>query len=191
VIGYLRGTVIADRFATGGSLILDVNGIGYELTVASDQVFPAGAALELFVHTVVRPDALLLYGFLTLEDRRFFDTLLGTPGVGPATALAAVRTIGADTLAAAIDAGDVKTVSKIPGVGPKTASRIVLELKGKLVQPEPVTPVAAVQVSSDIEDALRSWGYTTQEVRDALRDAVLPSDDAAALRMALTLLRRP
>jgi Holliday junction DNA helicase RuvA len=189
MIGYLRGSVLLDRSLSGGALLLDVNGVGYEVTVASDQVFPIGSPLEIFIHTIVRPDALLLYGFVTLGDREFFETLLGTPGVGPATALAAVRTFGAEALAAAIDAGDVKTVGKIPGVGPKTASRIVLELKGKLVL-QPAAVAVATAAPSDIEDALRSWGYTAQEIRDALRDVTLPDDEAEALRLALTLLRR-
>jgi Holliday junction DNA helicase RuvA len=190
VIGYLRGSVVVDRQFDGGALILDVQGVGYEVTVASDAFFGTGTQLELFIHTIVRPDALLLYGFVTMEDRRFFETLLATPGVGPATALAAVRTIGADALAAAIDAGDVKAVAKIPGVGPKTASRIVLELKGKLVALAPSPRAIEPTESSDIEDALRSWGYSSSEVREALRDVVLPDDDAEALRLALTLLRR-
>ena len=190
MIGFLRGSVLFDRSLSGGALLLDVNGVGYEITVASDQVFSAGTALELFIHTIVRPDALLLYGFVTLDDREFFETLLGTPGVGPATALAAVRTIGAEALAAAIDAGDVKTVSKIPGVGPKTASRIVLELKGKLVLQPASEKATTPSAPNDIEDALRSWGYTAPEIRDALRDVTLPDDEAEALRLALTLLRR-
>jgi Holliday junction DNA helicase RuvA len=190
VIGYLRGSVVVDRQFDGGALILDVQGVGYEVTVASDAFFGTGTQLELFIHTIVRPDALLLYGFVTMKDRRFFETLLATPGVGPATALAAVRTIGADALAAAIDAGDVKAVAKIPGVGPKTASRIVLELKGKLVALAPSPRAIEPTESSDIEDALRSWGYSSSEVREALRDVVLPDDDAEALRLALTLLRR-
>ncbi len=190
MIGYLRGSVVVDRQFDGGALILDVQGVGYEVTVASDAFFGTGTQLELFIHTIVRPDALLLYGFVTMEDRRFFETLLATPGVGPATALAAVRTIGADALAAAIDAGDVKAVAKIPGVGPKTASRIVLELKGKLVALAPSPRAIEPTESSDIEDALRSWGYSSSEVREALRDVVLPDDDAEALRLALTLLRR-
>lgn len=190
MIGYLRGSVVVDRQFDGGALILDVQGVGYEVTVASDAFFGTGTQLELFIHTIVRPDALLLYGFVTMEDRRFFETLLATPGVGPATALAAVRTIGADALAAAIDAGDVKAVAKIPGVGPKTASRIVLELKGKLVALAPSPRAIEPTESSDIEDALRSWGYSSSEVREELRDVVLPDDDAEALRLALTLLRR-
>ena len=192
MIGYLRGSVLIDQRLSGGSLILDVQGVGYEVTVASDLTFGIGAPLELFIHTIVRPDALLLYGFVTLDDRRFFETLLATPGVGPATALAAIRTIGTDALSAAIESGDVKSVAKIPGVGPKTASRIVLELKGKLVAPTTATvaPASPSSVGSDIEDALRSWGYSSAEIRDALRDVTLPDDDAEALRYALTLLRR-
>ena len=186
MIGYLRGTIL--HHGNAGVVIVDVSGVGYEVALASVDAAPVGSAVELFVHTVVRPDALILYGFNSLEERALFETLLATPGVGPATALAALRTMGSDVLTRAIEAGDVKKVGTIPGVGPKTASRIVLEMKGKLVLPDgqPSNQVGA----SDIEEALKSWGYSSGEIRDALKNVQLPEDDAAALKMALRLLRR-
>jgi Holliday junction DNA helicase RuvA len=147
--------------------------------------------VELYVHTIVRADALLLYGFGSLEERRTFETLLATPGVGPSTALAALRTLGLSALTSAIESGDVKAVASVPGIGPKTASRIVLELKGKLVFVSPDR--AARSVSSgrgDIEDALRALGYSTGEIRDGLRDVELPTDESQALKVALQLVRR-
>jgi len=191
MIGYLRGrVVVAPSLVRPSPLILDVNGVGYEVSLASTATRVAGQEIEVFVHTVVRPDALILYGFDSLDDRHLFETLLATPGVGPSTALAALRTFGGEELAQIIESGDVKRVGLIPGVGPKTASRIVLELKGKLVLHSDEPTPSVERVRSDIEDALKSWGYSSAEVRDALRDVTLPDDDSEALKMALTLLRR-
>ena len=89
--------------------------------------------VELFIFTVVREDSIQLFGFHTLEDREFFELLLATPGVGPSTALGALRTMSVAELAFAIEHDDAKKVATISGIGPKTASRIVLELKGKVV----------------------------------------------------------
>ena len=192
MIGYLRGTVLLAPHVSGGEpLLLDVNGVGYNVFVAGTYFAP-GDECALYVHTIVRADALLLFGFTSLDERRIFETLLATPGVGPSTALAALRTLGLDELTLAIESGDVKKVGTVPGVGPKTASRIVLELKGKLVLPDAKMPptTSATTVSADIEDALRGWGYSSAEIREALRDVELPADDSAALKMALGLLRR-
>ena len=116
----------------------------------------------------MRDDAIVLYGFPSYLDREFFELLLVTPGVGPSTALAALRTMSTGDLATAIESDDAKKIATIPGIGPKTASRIVLELKGKVVVPDSyVAPHAAPQ-NDAIEDALRGLGYSTQEVRQAL-----------------------
>jgi Holliday junction DNA helicase RuvA len=133
----------------------------------------------------------VLYGFKSYADREFFELLLVTPGVGPSTALAALRAMPIEELASAIEHGDAKRVGQVPGIGPKTASRIVLELKGKLgvvgeYQPSSSTPLR----SSDIEDALRALGYNVPEIRQALSDVMLPEDESEALREALHLLRR-
>ena len=190
MIGYLRGTVLLAPHVSGGEpLLLDVNGVGYNVFVAGTYFAP-GDECALYVHTIVRADALLLRQYELVDC--IFETLLATPGVGPSTALAALRTLGLDELTLAIESGDVKKVGTVPGVGPKTASRIVLELKGKLVLPDAKMPptTSATTVSADIEDALRGWGYSSAEIREALRDVELPADDSAALKMALGLLRR-
>ncbi len=190
MIGWLAGRVVHQL--RNGALLVDVQGVGYEVHVASSDPPNFDELIELFVFTVVREDSIQLFGFQTLEDREFFELLLATPGVGPSTALGALRTMSVGELAFAIEHDDAKKVATISGIGPKTASRIVLELKGKVVvdgtfaSHEPTEHVDAA-----IDDALHALGYTSHEVRTALRDVVLPSDEAAALRTALQLLRRP
>jgi Holliday junction DNA helicase RuvA len=189
VIGWLSGHVL--HHYVNGAVVLDVSGVGYEVHVATSDVFSDGEPLELFVYTVVRADAIVLYGFKSFADREFFELLLATPGVGPSTALAALRTMSTDELAGAIESGDVKRVGLIPGIGPKTASRIVLELKGRVGVVGEYTPaVTAPHRSSVIEDALRALGYSPPEIRQALGDVTLPDDESEALREALHLLRR-
>lgn len=182
MIGWLEGEV-HHRLASG-AVVVDVRGVGYEVHVARDEFSPGDRA-SLFVHTVVRDDAILLYGFVTAEERAFFELLLATPGVGPSTALGALRTMTTEELAGAIESGDVKRVAQIPGIGPKTASRIVLELRGKVVT---VGEARAVD-HEGVEDALRSLGYSGGEIRDALRDLAPDTDEATALREALHRLR--
>jgi Holliday junction DNA helicase RuvA len=189
MIGWLRGRVVHQHLS--GTIVLDVNGVGYEVSVGSSQSYRSGEDLELFVYTVVRSDAIVLYGFETYADREFFELLLITPGVGPSTALAALRTMNTNELAGAIECGDVKRVATIPGIGAKTASRIVLELKGKLVFDAMDDPQRTLlRVSNEIDDALRGLGYSSQEIRGALEGVDLPDDEAQALRMALHLLGR-
>jgi Holliday junction DNA helicase RuvA len=173
-----------------GSLVLDVHGVGYHVHLAAGEPRRVGDEIELFIHTVVRADAIVLYGFDSHSDREFFLMLLVTPGVGPSTAMAALRTMPTEELRAAIERGDVKRVAQVPGVGTKTASRIVLELKGKLVETmDHDEPVISPRLG-DIEEALRSLGYVPGEIRDALVGVTLPDDEAAALRTALQRLGR-
>jgi Holliday junction DNA helicase RuvA len=189
MIGWLHGQVLHHHH--DGAIVLDVHGVGYEVHVASLDDFRIGDVVDLFVFTVVRGDAILLYGFVTYEDREFFEMLLVTPGVGPSTALAALRTMSIGELATAIENDDAKRVATIPGIGPKTASRIVLELKGRVMVPGTYVALSSWAPENDaIEDALRGLGYSTQEVRSALAGFTLPDDESAALRQALQLLRR-
>ncbi len=182
MIGWLAGQV---RRNDRGTLVLDVGGVGYLVHLGS-QVSPGlGQGLEVLVRTLVREDSIMLYGFLQAEERDLFDQLLATPGVGPSTALAALRTLSLDELVRAIEEGDVKVVATIPGVGAKTASRIVLELRGKVV-----APPQAPRVPRDLDEALRSLGYSAGEIRDALAEVELPDDEATALKLALSRLGR-
>jgi Holliday junction DNA helicase RuvA len=165
--------------------------VGYEVHVAASDVTPVDEFVELFIFTVVREDAIQLFGFRTIEDREFFELLLVTPGVGPSTALGALRTMSVAELSFAVESDDAKKIATISGVGPKTASRIVLELKGKVnVEGTYVPAKTAAPVNAAIDDALRALGYSSHEVRDALSDVVLPTNEPEALRTALQLLRR-
>jgi len=187
VIGWLSGRVLHQHL--DGSIVLDVHGVGYELSVSSSASYRVGEQVELFVYTVVRADTIQLYGFSSFAEREFFELLLIVQGVGPSTALAALRTMTIAELAHAIEAGDVKKVSSIAGIGAKTASRIVLELKGQLVVTD-VEGASAPPSSSEIDDALRGLGYSSQEIRQALEGVELPASESEALRVALSRLRR-
>ena len=188
MIAFLRGIVL---YQHDGSMVVDVHGVGYQVHVASADDAAIGEEVELFVHTVVREDAITLYGFASADEREFFEMLLVTPGVGPSTAMAALRTMPIDDLATAIENDDVKRVASIPGIGPKTASRIVLELKGRVVSSGVwVAPTPAFDASDAIDDALRALGYSGMEIRQALDGVQLSDDESVALRQALQLLRR-
>ncbi len=190
MIGWLRGEIV--RTELDGTVVVSVNDVGYEVAVPAKwaSALSLGAVTELHVHTHVRDDAIVLYGFETLSDRRTFELLLATPGVGPSTALGALSTLSASEIAAAIAGEDVARLSTIPGIGKKTAARLVLELSGKLpsLTEEPRTPSS--QVASDVSVALRQLGYSVSEIREGLRDIELPNDDEAALRLALRQLGR-
>ena len=184
MIGFINGRVLANL--PSGATIVDVRGVGYEVHVAASRPPGIDSVIELAVYTVVRADAIVLYGFETFEERAFFAQLLATPGVGPSTALAALRTMPMPVLAEAIESGDHKTVASIPGIGVKTANRIVLELHGKVsVAFESVTP--SENVPAAIEEALRRLGYGAAEIRE-LGTIELPADESAALRTALRYL---
>ncbi len=188
VIGWLRGRVV--RHLPNGATVIDVRGVGYEVRVAGTTA-AANDEVELFIHTLVRADALELYGFATFEEREFFELLLATHGVGPSTALGALVALGVVELARAIEGDDVKRVATVPGIGLKTASRIVLELKGKvLVEGASGTTSTRGGDLDAVEDALRALGYSSVEIRGALDGVELPSDESAALREALQRLRR-
>jgi Holliday junction DNA helicase RuvA len=144
------------------------------------------------VHTHVRDDAIVLYGFESTLERTTFELLLATPGVGPSTALGALSTMTPAQLAVAVADEDVTRLATIPGIGRKTAARLVLELNGKLPSADSrgVEGPARRDVASDLTAALRQLGYSASEIRDGLRDVELPPDDEAALRVALRQLGR-
>ena len=187
MIGWLHGQVLHHH---GDTVVLDVHGVGYEVHVAALDAYRAGDDVELFTYMVVRADALLLFGFASVEERSFFEMLLVTPGVGPSTALTALRTMSIDELAFAVEEEDAKRIATIPGIGLKTASRIVLELKGKVVTTFEPLPSSSTPSNDAIDDALRALGYSAQEVRRALDGVTLSDDESVALREALQLLRR-
>ncbi len=193
MIGKLTGTLLEKH---PPHILLDVAGVGYELDVPMSTLYVlphAGEATSLYTHFVVREDAQLLYGFATRTERESFRTLIKVTGIGPKIALAVLSGMSADELALAIEQEDVTRLSKVPGIGKKTAERLVLELRGKLAGTSavPTAGVAGVKVAAqpsvrnDIINALLGLGYNEREAAAAIK--VLPEDVTVndGIRLAL------
>ena len=175
--------------ATGSDWV-DVSIGGITLRVSAPSPFveacgQVGSPVRLFTSLQVREDDLSLYGFETPEARQTFETLLGISGIGPRVALSILSIFQPDALSAAVESGDIKSFTAVPGVGRRTASRIVLELKGKLDLDWAST--SGSQHDGDALDALTALGYTQAEAREAL--STLPADtpDATEDRVRLAL----
>ncbi len=178
MIGRLVGKLVTDD--VDGTIILDVAGVGYEVTVPLGAVgrargaAPADGSLSLYVHTHVREANFDLYGFASLKEREVFRVLIGLPGVGPKLALAVLSALPPQELSQAVQAGDIKRLNKISGVGKKTAERLVLELKEKLpkfVQEADRQEPAPRGSSADEErliGALTNMGYKPNEAERAV-----------------------
>ena len=132
MIGFIKGIV---EYVSEECIVIDVNGVGYNIHVSSDTVskMPGlGEEAKLFTYTSVREDAIWLYGFLTRKDLDIFKKCITVSGIGPKGALSILSVMDADSLRYAISSGDKKAISKAPGVGPKMAERLILELKDKI-----------------------------------------------------------
>ncbi|MBX9035165.1 Holliday junction branch migration protein RuvA [Gordonibacter massiliensis (ex Traore et al. 2017)] len=195
MIAFLKGR-LAGKTATAA--FVDVNGVGYAvgMSQASLAKLPeAGAPVEVHTYLQVREDAVALYGFLSIEEKALFERLIGVSGVGPKVALAALSVFTPQALVSAIAAQDVAGVSKIPGVGKKTASRIILELKGSLDQglaglfDDVAAPAAQVDEQlRGAREALLSMGFTSAEADLALKGAPEGAAEGALLQYALKRL---
>lgn len=193
MIAHVRGRVAhrATEF-----VVVDVAGVGYLVHVASlDRVPPRGEVVELHTSLQVREDSMTLYGFADRADLELFDLLLTSSGVGPKLALAALRTHRADVLRAAIATGDVATLTSVPGIGKKSADRLVLELRDKVGAGFDVVPDrgngmagAATTPLGEVREALVSLGYSAGEVQAALADLDPDGVTSDLLRQALRSL---
>ena len=191
MIGRLTGT-LAEK--TPPQVLLDVNGVGYELDVPMSSFYnlPAlGERVTLLTHFVVREDAQLLYGFLTAAERATFRELIKISGVGPRTALSILSGLSVAELSQAITLQQAGRLVKVPGIGKKTAERLLLELKGKL---GPDIGAAGATLASDaqadIVQALIALGYSEKDASAALK--ALPSDVGVSdgIKLALKALSR-
>ncbi len=194
MIGSLRGTLL-DR-SLDGDVLIEVGGVGYRVTVAptaAPAVGEIGEDVFLWIHHHIREDAQTLYGFATREERVCFEALLGAHGVGPALALAILSVHGPGALREVIATQDVSALCLVPGVGAKTAARLLVELQSRLDLPDidltPATGGDAVAPSArrDVTEALAGLGYGPDEVRRVVDD--LPDGEPAdLLREALRRL---
>ncbi len=179
MIAELRGTVLR---AGRGFVVIDVGGIGYRVSVTSDALATlrrsVGESVHILTHLAVRENAHDLYGFLGEEELNFFELLITISGIGPKTALAILSVADPATIARAVNSGDSSHLTKVSGIGRKSAERIVVELRDKLGALATGEETTAVKDESDAIDALRTLGYTTKEARDALK--VIPREVAGA-----------
>ncbi|MDE2342218.1 MAG: Holliday junction branch migration protein RuvA [Betaproteobacteria bacterium] len=192
MIGRLSGTLLQKM---PPQILLDVQGVGYEVDVPMSTFYDlpaAGQPVTLFTHLVVREDAHLLFGFLTEAERSLFRQLIKISGVGPRLALSVLSGLSVAELADAVQRQDSVRLTRIPGVGKKTAERLLLELKEKLVPQGAVASAAGVPAAatSEIGHALAALGYNEREASWALRQlaADLPLEEG--IRRALKLLSR-
>ena len=192
MIGRLSGTLAAKQ---PPQIVIDVNGVGYEVDVPMSTFYalPAtGERVQLMTHYVVREDAHLLFGFTTNDERAAFRQLIKVTGIGPKVALAVLSGLSVAELNQSIMMQDVKRLTRVPGIGIKTAERLLLELKGKAVASTgaagalPVPPSPA----DDVVNALLALGYSEKEAAAACKD--LPVDQALndSIRQALKLLSK-
>lgn len=197
MIGWLRGRVVAEE--PTGALLVAVSGVGYEVNAplgTAGRARAEGGEVELFVHTHVREDALDLFGFATELERHTFRVLLGIPNVGPKTALGVLSALSVSELGRAVHAGDLGRLSKVPGIGKKTAERFVLELKDKLpVVMNEGAPAQERIPASDAKlrlmSALTNMGYRAGEAERAvaaLGSKVEEAPIGELLKEALALL---
>ena len=198
MIGQLRGRLAEKR---PNQLLVDVGGVGYVVQVPLSTYASVGelhAEVTLLIHTHVREDALALYGFVSSREKHFFEMLLSASGVGPTLALKILSGMTVEELVPAIRAGDLARLTRIPGVGRKTAERIVVELKDKLesVTVEAEKPVAAspAGTEADVISALVNLGYDTRAAESAASEAkreVGSANFEKLLRASLQALSAP
>lgn len=173
MIAHLRGTLLAKH---PNQAVVETHGVGYDVTISVptfSEMPAAGAEVALHIHTHVREDALSLYGFLRIAEKHLFEKLLTVSGIGPKLAITILSGMPADEMVGAIRGGDVARLTRIPGIGKKTAERMVLELRDKLpAVGVPETSIAAASpVEEDVISALVNLGYQRPVAEKALQTA--------------------
>ncbi len=189
MIARIRGEVVERG---PGRLVVDVHGVGYEVWVPTRVAEAAREQVTLSVHTAVREDAITLFGFASGDEKGLFEQLIAISGIGPKLALACLSGLEPDAFARAVNAADVRTLSQVPGIGKKTAERIVLELKGKLTASALPTSSPAARAPDDtLPLALAQLGYKRSEIDLALSHLVDLGKNEAPLpeRIQLSLQR--
>lgn len=177
MFSYIKGTL---ELKTLNYIVIDVNGVGFKIFMsesAIQRLNETGKNIKIYTHMQVREDDISLYGFITNEELRMFELLLSVSGVGAKSAINMLSSITPSKFALAVISNDVKTLTKIPGIGTKSAQRIILELKDKLKTEESITKNNVEIENSIIEDnkleesiqALKVLGYTRQEIEKVMQ----------------------
>ena len=185
MIAGLRG-LIAGK--TDDALLVDCGGVIYRVGTSTSTLTEIGAAgdpVEVLTHLIVREDQLALFGFATAEEMSFFTILIGVTGIGARLACAVLSTFTPEALFEALQGGDVDLLATVPGVGKKTAARIVVDLRGKL--PETMAMGVHQAGNADVGEALRALGYTPAEVQQAMARATFDGGMTVEERIVATL----
>lgn len=188
MIAFVNGIV---AFKGAESAIVEAGGIGYEMGMSANalaQMPEVGAPVRVFTYMQVRDDGVSLYGFVSPEEKQMFLQLISVSTVGPKMALAALSTFSAETLSSAIMASDVDAVSRIPGIGKKKASRIILELQGSLQQASEEAAGSQTSVMRQVMEDLLAMGFTSAEADLACKGIPEQATESEALQYALKRL---
>lgn len=184
MIGSIKGKILlkTDKF-----LIVETSGVGYKINVSPDTLAKTQKekGIFLFVHTHVREDVLDLYGFLNHQELEFFEMLINVSGIGPKGALAILGVTSIETLKKAIGTGDTSYLTKVSGIGKKTAEKIVIELRDKVGEEK---SGSSLQGELDALEALKSLGYSQNEAREALKKVMPESNTSVKIKEALKIL---
>lgn len=192
MIAFLKGRLAAKAES---SVVIDVGGVGYAVGMSAHSLssMPAvGEPVQVYTYLLVREDALTLYGFANMAEKALFERLISVSGVGPKVALAALSSYTTEALSNAIIASDTTAVSRIPGIGKKTAQRIILELQGTLEsasqQQDDLFAAGNAQAVKAATEDLLAMGFSSAEAEVALKGAAAGADEAALLQYALKRL---
>lgn len=190
MIGRIRGVLLEK---TPPTICMDVGGIGYEIDVPMSTLYKlpgVGAEVTLHTHLQVREDAHILYGFSTSAERTAFRSLIKVTGVGARIALAVLSGMSVEELSSAITLQETGRLTQVPGIGKKTAERLLLELRGKLGADIGAAVPAVIGGQSDILNALLSLGYSSAETQKALKTLPADVEVAEGIRLALKSMAR-
>ena len=195
MIGYLKGTVLR---SSPERVLLDVQGVGYEVHVPLSTYYELeragpGGAVQLFIHTHLRDDGIALFGFASEREKLLFEKLIAVSGIGPRLARVVLSGMAADDLLAALAAGDLARLTSIPGIGRKTAERMVLELRDKMRELAAELPGRETPAGEEVVSALVNLGYRPAQAERAVADARRDRPDAPfqdLLRASLNRLAR-
>jgi len=191
VIGYLHGIL---SWSSGNKLIIDVKGVGYLVTVTDRYIITdIGHELELFIYTYVREDKIELYGFENNQERKLFKILLGVSRIGPSAATNILSSLPYNRFIKAIMEENIQVLKEISGIGPKTAQRLILELKSKVDDlTVDIDYSPGVKQDEELYEALQGLGYSRREISSALENADINEelDIADKIKSVLSLLGR-
>ena len=185
MIGSIKGKIVlkTDKF-----LIIDTGGVGYKVSVSPSLLSKnkkTGDEISLWIHTHVREDAIDLYGFEDRKELEFFEMIINISGIGPRSGLTILSVASIETLSKAINSGDTAYLTKISGIGRKTAEKIVIELRDKMGKEISST---SLQGELDVLEALKSLGYSQNEAREALKKVTPEGNTNTKIKEALKIL---